>query len=138
MAVLIVIGSCATGKKAYVAKEDEEYYGAWVAKEEIPRIRTYLKIINNPDGTCDYLHEIERTEPISKRDTGTFTIKDKWTDTEGNIWYKVIIYRGGSDIEIYELNKISNFGNTLEIMTTTNEWPTEIDPNHPLYEYMIY
>ena len=98
----------------------------------------YPKKINNPDGTCYWYTSKEATEPISKRDTGTFTIKDKWTDTEGNIWYKVIIYRGGQDIEIYELNKISNFGNTLETMMSTNEWPTEIDPNHPLYTYILY
>ncbi len=30
LAVLIIAGSCATGKKAYVAKEDEELFGTWI------------------------------------------------------------------------------------------------------------
>jgi hypothetical protein len=30
LVVLIIVGSCATGKKAYIAEENEELYGTWV------------------------------------------------------------------------------------------------------------
>jgi hypothetical protein len=68
----LFLGSCATSKKAYVANEDEEYYG----KSDKPRWY------------------------------GTFTITDKWADSEGNIWYKTIVINQ-IGVSRYVLNRIT-------------------------------
>ncbi len=65
-----------------------------------------------------------------------YTIIDKWTDSEGNIWYKLITEYGGKTYgakPFYELHKISNSGLTWEFVSSTEAYPIEIDPDHPLY-----
>ena len=132
-AVLVLLISCATGKKAYVARENEEIYGTWVntsygtTKDFFPQKR-----IINPDGT---LEEYGGMADIAHF-PGKYTIIDKWTDSEGNIWYKLITEYGGKTYgakPFYELHKISNSGLTWEFVSSTEAYPTEIDPDHPMY-----
>ncbi len=133
LAVLLLIASCA--KKPYAAKEDEEIYGTWVNTDygttefHIPE-----KIINNPDGTL----EIYGGMADSAHSTGVYTIIDKWTDSEGNVFYKTR-RRWGEETYgkklAYELHKISNLGLTWESVFSMDKYPTEKDivPNHPRY-----
>ena len=44
MAVTIIAGSCATGKKAYVVKEDEELFGTWINNDS-NSTQTFEKLI---------------------------------------------------------------------------------------------
>jgi len=62
---------------------------------------------------------------------GEYTIKDKWTDSEGNIWYKETFVVYGQ--KFYELDKISNSGKTLEFQYSTSKYPTKIDPENGRY-----
>ena len=131
LAVLLLIASCA--KKPYAAKEDEEIYGTWVntsygtTKDLFSQKRIYKS-----DGT---LEEYGGMADIAHL-TYKYTIIDKWTDSEGNIWYKLITEYGDKTYgsrPAYELRKISNSALTLEFVFSMDNYPTEIDPNHRYY-----
>jgi hypothetical protein len=48
MAVIIISGSCATGRRAYVVKDNEEFFGSWSNLRSTHSVEV-LEI--NPDGT---------------------------------------------------------------------------------------
>ncbi len=109
--------------KPYVAKGTEEIYATWVIVEvksgPHPKKRIY-----KPIGIVEYLFS-------ANPEAGRYLILNKWADSEGDIWYKkhsVDRYH-----EYYSLIKISNSGNTLEIVRTMNDYPTKIDPKHVWY-----
>ena len=135
-AVLVLLMSCATGKKAYVAKENEEIYGTWVNTEYgTMEAAFWQKIINRSDGTSELY---EGMADIAHA-TSKYIIIDKWTDSEGNIWYKIIREFGEKaygEKPYYELHKISNSGLIWEYVFSFDNYPTEIDSNHPYY--LIY
>ncbi len=133
-AVLVLLMSCATGKKAYVAKENEEIYGTWVNTEYHTSEIYFLpqKIITKPDGTFEMYDGMADIAHLTYK----YTIIGKWTDSEGNIWYKLITEHGGKTYgakPFYELHKISNSGLTWERASSTEAYPTEIDPDHLMY-----
>ena len=142
LAVVIIAGSCATEKKAYVAKENEELYGTWINEDynnTTGIIRHYAKEIRNPDGTFAlYLNEFD-TKPYM---IGKSIITDSWTDSEGNIWFKEEYYIGayfeGKKVSEYRLTKISNSGRTLEGVDNAAiaGYPTEIDPTNSWYHIL--
>jgi len=91
--------------------------------------------IINADGTIQ-LYNTDNTTRVYENDK--YTITDKWTDSEGNIWYKAIItYRASSAVEttnpFYTLAKISNAGKILETVKHGYDYPTELDPDTLLY-----
>ena len=83
-AVLIIAGSCATGKKAYVVKENEELYGNWFKSEYNDSSRAARHIIN-ADGSIQ-LYATDDSPRVAA--IHLYIITDKWYDSEGNIWYK--------------------------------------------------
>ena len=113
-------------EKAYVPKDDEEIYGTWV-NTEYDWLSRAQKLIMYPDGRVEYFPKESDTSPTF---AGTFTIIDKWTDSEESIWYK-LHFRG--DWFRYELDKISNSGTTWEYVSNPAYYPVEIDPTHPNY-----
>ena len=116
------------------SSKKEEYYGTWVNTDYDRSILTFrAKIINNPDGTRAVYMTPSDTEPYL---TATFTIEDKWTDSEGNIWYKILYTETEQIISNFELSKISDNGTTLELVISVIDSPTEIDPNDSTY--LIY
>ena len=145
LAVLIILGSCATKKKAYVAKENEELYGNWFNSEYNDSFHAARHIIN-ADGTIQ-LYANDNTSRVAA--IHLYIITDKWSDSEDNIWYKAIITerakketigkRSMSSKEpIYVLVKISNSGKTLETLKYSVDYPTEFDPDNSPYNYRIY
>ena len=86
LAILIIAGSCATGNKAYVAKENEELYGNWFNSEYNDSSRAARHIIK--DGSIQ-LYSTDDSPRVAG--INLYTITDKWHDSEGNIWYKAII-----------------------------------------------
>jgi len=68
--------------------------------------------------------------------TGSFTLIDKWTDSEGNIWYKMFWNLGNIEWEMYEIVRISNSGKTLEYVFSEIDFPIGITTDHP--NYRIY
>ncbi len=112
----------------------EEYYGTWVNTDYDRSILTIrAKIIHNHDGTLIKYMSTSDTEPY---ETATFTIEDKWTDSEGNIWYKILYTETEQILSNFELTKISDNGTTLELVISIIDYPTEIDLNDS--EYRIY
>ena len=127
LAFLSFTGNALAEEKTYLPKNNEEFYGTWVNTEY------YLvaqKVVINPDGTWGWAMQAN-DEPGKKF---TYELKEKWTDSEGNIWYKLRLesHRGKD----YVLVKISNSGNTRETVWDSNEYPTKIDPQKG--NYRIY
>jgi len=136
LALLIIAGSCATGKKAYIAKEDEELFGTWV-NPDYDASWIYAKIVIKPDGIWEEYSLTYSDRPIYK---GEYTITDKWTDSDGYTFYKNIIT--GIDKEYHRLynvlSKIDKTGNVYEDLWSTIEMPPEFDPDNKLYNHRIY
>jgi hypothetical protein len=130
MAVLIITGSCATGKKA-VKAPIESVYGTWV-NQDYNTVTAYAKFNIRPDGI------IERTThteiEYSKSLEATFTIIESWMDSDGNKYYKVEYVRGIDTW--YELWRINETDSVWEFVLSQVEYPSEIDPNH--FNYRIY
>ena len=84
MAILLIVGSCATGKKA-ISDEDflEVFSGTWINTD----IRINQKKINYHDGTWEMYGKVNNTIPIF---TGKEIILEKWVDSKGTIWYKFL------------------------------------------------
>ena len=118
---------------AYVPTDNEEIYGIWINQEYGTTEASFSqKRIINPDGTWE---EYSSMIDIGFR-TLNYTIIDKWTESEGNIWYKLRTEYGGKEYgtkPFYELHKISNSGLTWEFVRSAETYPTQIDPNHPMY-----
>jgi hypothetical protein len=144
--VMSIAGSCATEKKAYVAKENEELYGTWVNKEyNSSRSGFYARHIINADGTIQ-LHATDDSPRVVA--INIYIITDKWSDSAGNIWYKAIITErakkeaiGKSSLNTteptYVLAKISNSGKILETVKSGVDYPTELNPDVLIYSYNI-
>ena len=110
--VLILIAaalmiSCAT--KPYVAKEDEEIFGTWVNTSYRQGMGAsywasyWQKIVHNPDGTIEgYMYAVDIAHF-----TGAYAIIAKWTDSQGNILYKLMTRWGdktSGETTLYELH----------------------------------
>ena len=122
--------SYASDKKTYVAKENEELYGSWV-NEDYNGSSRYAIFEWKADGT--FIVHRKTTDEIPFED-GTYTITDKWTESNGDIWYKTtwdIYYFGRSG---YMLICISNSGSTLESANSFSDYPTQIDPSNKNYQ----
>ena len=78
----------------------------------------------NPDGRYEVFSQLWFKDATR---TESYKIKDKWTDSEGNIWYKVQHSR--PTYEVYQLHRISNSGKTMEFMSLRADYATEIDPD---------
>ena len=140
LAVMVIAGSCATKKEIvaekefYVPKFDEEINGTWINEEynssEYPgKYKLYMW------GYWESFHSFDSEKTQTK---GTFTIVNKWTDSEGNIWYKTYTRYSTRRRINYELDKISNNGNTWEWVSTTVDFPTESDMHPGFQKYHIY
>ena len=131
LVTVMVFGGCATTNK--VSKKDYRFFsGTWINEEYNTHPHNARWVIL-PDGTCDGYF---RTTDTQKATIGKFRIVDKWTDSEGNLWYKLHTW-GGVIVEGkplgYELDRFSDSGNVWEYVSITGEFPTEIDENHPRY-----
>ena len=128
LAVLIVIGSCATGGKA-VKAPIESVYGAW-ANPDYNTTGQSAKLIYKPDGTYK---EYSHTDITMGQGPYEYTIPESWIDSDGNKYYKVDLVWG---IEtLYELWRINETDTVLELVFSNIDYPSEIDPNH--FNYRI-
>ena len=135
LAVFIIAVSCATGKKAYVVKEDEELYGTWANPDYNYAAYATPKFVFHPDGKSE---GYPITTETHANWYGEFIINNKWIDSEGNIWYTINLKRDHYKNWTYSLVKISNFGKTVEFSDSANDYPKEINSNDPYTKYTIY
>ena len=105
--------------------EDEPLYGTWANEERIG----LGKYTYSPDGTSLFYRSGRDSEPFLE---AHYTIEEKWTDEEGNIYYKIksntssIPYDESSAVPWYSLNKIDPPGDGLEFVASRNTYPEEI------------
>jgi len=131
LAVLIMAEGYATDEK--VSKKDYRFVsGTWINEEYNSHVFS-ARVEMHRDGSWDEYNRISET---GKKSAGHYAIVDNWTDSEGNTWYKMHIWRGPIDeehISFYELAKYSESGNSWEFMSDRLEFPTEIDESHAKY-----
>ena len=131
LAVLIISEGYATEKK--VTKRDYRFVsGTWI-NEEYNSYDFEARYELHRDGSWDGYNRISDT---GKKYIGHYAIVDKWTDSEGNIWYKMHVWYGPIDevhISGYELDKFSESGKVWEYISDSYAFPTEIDESHPKY-----
>ncbi len=90
------------------------------------------KLIFHFDGTFA-CYNTQKTSDALKR--GTYSIDEKWQDSEGNIWYKIKMREPMSETK-YKLAKISDDGKTLEFICKSDKYPADIslgDENYCKY-----
>ena len=119
-------------QKAYVAKENEELYGTWVNENynSSPRSAIYEF---KADGT--WIMYRKTTDEISYED-GSYTITDKWTESNRDVCYKIIWKNDYLARSGYELRCISNSGYSMEAANSSSDYPTQIDPSKGSWTYL--
>ena len=126
LAVLIIAGSCATGKKSVKAPL-EPFYGTWV-NPDYNGLEPVAKKIIRPDETYT---NYNRTDIPRGDGPYKYTIAESWMDSDGKKYYKVEAF-----IEKYGLYRLDETDSVLECVWSTVEYPSEIDTDH--LNYRIY
>ena len=131
LAVLIVIGSCATGKKI-ISVDDamKQFEGVYVNTEYSGEGRTnpQKKVITS-DGRIEDWALATNTNPSVK---GEYKRAESWTDAKGNTYCTVDTRWYIQDVRTKELWKLDKSGKILEVnykVTVRGEYPKKIDPN---------
>jgi hypothetical protein len=127
---LIIFVSFAHSEEPYVPKENEELYGIWV-NQEYNTTTVHARWDWNSDGTWASYPKTTG-EPNWE---GPYSITEKWTDAEGNVWYKVKWEDKWLALKGFGLIKISDSGNTIEANYSYGDYPAKIDPNQGFWEY---
>jgi hypothetical protein len=135
---MIPLGANAQDK--YVPKENEELYGTWTNEQNGKGFFNPQKEIVSP-GELKMYHDISDPVPYAE---STMGIESKWTDSEGNIWYKTF----GTDTagpnkgdRWQELDKFSKSGKVWERVFSllgtaefkSSYFPIKIDPKAQYY-----
>jgi len=106
--------------------ETDEICCTWV-NLKYTSVASPQKLILNYDGTfASYISKASKD--ALKR--GTYLIRKKWKDSEGNKWYQIRGLLG--EIE-YGLARISDNGKTLEYVFEYDKFPVDIKPNDTNY-----
>ena len=91
---------------------------------------TGIKIMNR-DGTFEFYQNDTSEDPAW---SGEYKIEKSWIDKDGSVWLHVIFDEGF--VKKYALAKISDDGNTLEVVFDYKAYPT-VDPETWPY-YIMY
>ena len=125
---LFVIVICIPSVQA--GDSNEKIYGIWVNKE-YEGTGTYPRWDYNSDGTWASYADIEG-RPVWG---GKYTITEKWTDSEKNVWYKTQWINKMEGYSGFGLLKISDSGNTIEQQFSLVDYPSKIEPDKGFWEY---
>ena len=87
------------------------------------------KIMFHYDGTYATYNKINSSKASAR---GMFQITKKWTDSEGYIWYKIIM-NDPKQGKKYKLAKVSQNGRRLEFVCNKNIYPSELNANESGY-----
>ena len=133
-ALIAFLGSCATKRKA-ISEEDffEVWSGTWI-NTEYGKSRSQ-KLIYYSDGRWESYVQVTNTV---HDDWGEIIILDKWLDSKGTIWYREHWESSHFGSKGYAMGKISNSGNTLEVIWASESYPIEEwEPDRFEYTYEI-
>jgi hypothetical protein len=131
LSTAVLLGGCATGK--YFPKANEELYGRWTNDSYSIR-----KIVYSAGKERLYYH----TADSSPAGEGTIEIVSKWTDSQGNTWYKALYTgtfgygKGALHRYLIEINKpgtITKFVFFGVDKPDLNNYPTEISASAANY-----
>lgn len=108
--------------------ESDEICCTWInlkyVQGEFPQ-----KIMFHYDGTYATYGKIDSTSALSR---GMFQVAQKRTDSEGYIWYNIIMndpIKGKK----YKLARVSENGRKLEFVCNKDDYPTAINPDETGY-----
>jgi hypothetical protein len=130
--LLAFIQAQSLAQEKYIPTADEEIYGTWTNKDHFPQ-----KVVTGPDGYKAY-NFMSDSAPIEE---GTVTIDSKWTDQDGNVWYKTFgtvtygTYKGSTYQELHKLSKSGTVSETVDAFGDfdPNKYPTRINPMAETY-----
>ena len=139
--VLVLLAACGPGK--YTPKPNEELYGTWTNEQNVGGVLAPQKAVFAVDEYKLY----SNLSDLVPCEAGTYGIDSKWTDSEGNVWYKTFgtvtmgTYKGGRWQELDKLSKSATaweralipLGSAGEF--NPNNYPPKIDPK--LFYYRI-
>jgi hypothetical protein len=117
----------------YVPRKNEEIYGIWINTTYTGWTYAQKWVIYDWGGYERYSKATDETFVI-----GAYIIVDRWTDSEGNIWYKTYVHERNEWIPVFELNKISKAGAVLEYVIAFDDFPTADNMNSKNPYYRIY
>ena len=125
LGVLIIIGSCATKRKA-ISEEDflKAFIGTWINTDYGDFFKPQ-KIVYSPDNRWEEYIFLTDDQP---EHYGPYTIEEMWTESNGDIWFKarakcIAPTHYGKPLT---LGKISNSGKVLDTVWQYSRYPTEI------------
>jgi hypothetical protein len=138
-AVMVIAGSCATGKKTYISEENlyKELAGTWINEEYEPTtVQKSPQVTVYSDGSYEtYKMHSEMTAPLQS--FGHYiSIKKAWIDSKGKIWYQGKGYFKSTKQTFYDIGKISDSGKVWEYVYSTVDYPDEMDSEN--FNYRIY
>ena len=110
---------------------DEEISATWINTDY--NHFTFQKRVFNPDGTFSFYRYVSSFSPEIE---GTYSIGEKWTDSEKILWYKLkatVIKKGKSTEDYYYLLRISDSGKKLEFVFHASEYLKVINPDRKTY-----
>jgi beta-lactamase regulating signal transducer with metallopeptidase domain len=136
LSVAVFPTSYAKDREFFMPSDNEEIYGTWVNTEYSGELSWPQKYVHYTWGYCEYYNEMESKNPIIGWDF-TSTLVDKWTDAQGNIWYKEFQRYNMGD-RWHQLVKISNNGTTLEFIWNKRDFPVAADLTPNSATYRIY
>ena len=126
---LIAFGANAQDK--YVPKSNEELYGTWINDKSI-NADDIQKQVSTPQGNKEYFKASD-TVPVFDQEQQIYA---KWTDSEGNTWYKIFgtnkagAYKGTKWQRLYTLSEsatVCEYVYTIVGEFSANSYPTKID-----------
>jgi len=119
----------------YVPRAKEELYGTWVNTKMYHGDTGHAQKIEMHDwGYWEVYSKIADEFFVN----GTYIIVDRWTDSEGNIWYKEFVRARNGLYPDFELDKISKNGTVWEYVFAFDDFPTANNMNSMNPYYRIY
>jgi hypothetical protein len=87
------------------------------------------KLTFHYDGTYATYKTISSSDALTR---GTFLIVKKWTDSDGQVWYKIMM-QDPTQEKKYKLAKVSKDGKKLEFVCKSDQYPAEIKTDESGY-----
>ena len=129
--VVVFVGVCSFAAEKekfgfYVPSPREVFFGTWVNKEYSGGSFMPQKFVDYRWGSYEvYMLAIHKTPDF----VGSSIIVDKWSDAEGNIWYKVYSRENWTTEAFFALEKFSEDGKVKEFVWSYYDFPSEDDLN---------
>ena len=143
--VLIIAGSCATGKKIISTnKAIRQFEGVYVNTEYTGYVELYpQKRVIYQDGRMEVYDKATNKSPTYKNE---YTIDESWSDSAGIVYSTVIVEwtpTGNTTLELWKLDKRNdtfevNFNLYSLYEDVSKEYPTKIDPDLDDFPNSIY